>query len=101
MAARFLLVYLSRAVRDSHPSEVCANICHAQCAGVERDSFRHGNLIGQRHFVARSPVLSAPKGPNISAQGNALSRCQGKNLALKGNAVKHFEPINPVVFGVL
>ncbi len=48
-----------------HPSEARADICHAQCAGVEGDFFRHGNLIGQRHVVARSPVFSAPKGDAV------------------------------------
>ena len=38
-------------------------------------------LIGKRHFVARSPVLSAPKGPNISAHGTVLKK---RTLALKG-----------------
>ena len=28
-----------------HPSEARADICHAQCAGVEADFFRHGNLM--------------------------------------------------------
>jgi len=38
----------------------------------------------------RSPGFSAPKGPNIPAQGIALGSNQGERLALQGNAVKHF-----------
>ena len=43
-------------------------------------------LGGQRHFDARSPVFSAPKGPNIPAQGIAgiaLGIDEGASLALK------------------
>ena len=60
---------------------------------------RHFSLwaLVSRHFDARSPVFSAPKGPNIPAQGIALGLYQGDGLALKGRNRQMFRPFRACV----